>query len=393
MAQHFDSVITDPQNLIFHVVFFPDRIYHAEYLNATRSPRYRYNVQEVRGKADMNILKGQVFLDRTRTADFLRVEYRAGRLTEAVRERGRFVQSNVIARIGILPPGLDDSESNYVFTFLRLNYCPWIGAYQAELWSELEPPAGTNHDWQVLDQMGFDGSITASPVLAPYLADTRNIRRVRLSLRESLFAEPSGYPVMNPAWDNSYQRNVQVPITPQPSSPRNTVFEGSYTIDFQRGWFIRDISAIQPVRYRDAMMDQKHRLADKDQNNIVDMRWVLQQELGGSLVFFHEVHLRPGVVEGTHQHVGSEELYYITEGEGTAFMSINDDPGLPEQLRAMGVSDQPVEQDVFGVGVKMCYPVPVKKGSVIFTKSGGIHGIRNNGPSDLRFVAFLYHSS
>ena len=32
-------------------------------------------------------------------------------------------------------------------------------------------------------------------------------------------------------------------------------------------------------------------------------------------------------------------------------------------------------------------------GSVIYTKSGGMHGIRNVGKSDLKFVAFLYHST
>jgi oxalate decarboxylase/phosphoglucose isomerase-like protein (cupin superfamily) len=35
----------------------------------------------------------------------------------------------------------------------------------------------------------------------------------------------------------------------------------------------------------------------------------------------------------------------------------------------------------------------VKPGSVIFTKSGGMHGIRNTGNADLKFVAFLYHST
>ena len=37
--------------------------------------------------------------------------------------------------------------------------------------------------------------------------------------------------------------------------------------------------------------------------------------------------------------------------------------------------------------------LPVQPGSVIFTKSGGIHGIRNDGADPLRFVAFLYHTA
>jgi oxalate decarboxylase/phosphoglucose isomerase-like protein (cupin superfamily) len=46
-----------------------------------------------------------------------------------------------------------------------------------------------------------------------------------------------------------------------------------------------------------------------------------------------------------------------------------------------------------------CHPsllskeLPVRPGSIIFTKSGGMHGIRNAGVAPLRFVAFLYHSS
>ena len=66
MEARFSDIITDPSNLIFHVVFFPDRVYHAQYLNATRSARYRYDVDEVRGKADINVLKGCVWMDGTR---------------------------------------------------------------------------------------------------------------------------------------------------------------------------------------------------------------------------------------------------------------------------------------------------------------------------------------
>jgi hypothetical protein len=37
MDPRFDSIFTSPENAIFKIVFYPDRIYHAEYLNATRS--------------------------------------------------------------------------------------------------------------------------------------------------------------------------------------------------------------------------------------------------------------------------------------------------------------------------------------------------------------------
>jgi oxalate decarboxylase/phosphoglucose isomerase-like protein (cupin superfamily) len=119
--------------------------------------------------------------------------------------------------------------------------------------------------------------------------------------------------------------------------------------------------------------------------NIVEMRWLLQQELGGPVVFFHEVTVPPGVVEGTHQHIGSEELYYVVEGNGVAYLGENDDPTLAEIPL--------VERDIFGIGPKMCRCVQVQPGSVIFTKSGGIHGIENPTSRPLKFVAFLYHSA
>jgi mannose-6-phosphate isomerase-like protein (cupin superfamily) len=221
---------------------------------------------------------------------------------------------------------------------------------------------------------------------------------VNVAFGENDYSEPTGFFISNAdaAWDNYYERNVQVPNTPEPSSPANTLTEFSYAIDFQRGWYIADIAKIDPVRYRNAMMDERNperREAGDGIDNVLEMRWILQQELGGSMVFFHEVAIPPGVVEGTHQHIGSEELYLITEGEGVAYMGVNDDPELRDRLAAMGASAQPVPRHIYGVGTKMCYQVPVRKGSVIFTKSGGMHGIRNEGESDLRFVAFLYHSS
>ena len=51
-----------------------------------------------------------------------------------------------------------------------------------------------------------------------------------------------------------------------------------------------------------------------------------------------------------------------------------------------------VDRWIYGIGLKACKEVPVKPGNVIFTKSGGIHGIRNPGTQPLRFVAFLYHT-
>src|SRR5262245_23676746 len=89
---NFNEIFTDPWNSIFKVVFFPDRIYHAQYLNATRSDRYRYNVQEVRAYSDIIVMKGEVYMDGEFFCNFLRIEYRAARLVEQIRERGRFLK-------------------------------------------------------------------------------------------------------------------------------------------------------------------------------------------------------------------------------------------------------------------------------------------------------------
>ena len=103
MHPAFSDIHTHPENDIFRVVFFPDRIYHARALNATRSVRYRYNVREVRVKANIIVMRGEVYLDGAFYSNFLRIEYRADRLVEAAREVGRFVRDAVIAWVKLEP--------------------------------------------------------------------------------------------------------------------------------------------------------------------------------------------------------------------------------------------------------------------------------------------------
>jgi Cupin domain. len=387
MSDHaqFSEIASHPSNSIFQVVFFPDRIYHAQYLNATRSPRYRYNVREVRSKADATVMKGEVYLDDVRLCNFLRIEYRASRLVEGVRERGRLLSGQVVAwaRLG---PG---NPNNVAEARVKLSYCPWIDAFQVELWETLELPNNLRHDIKVLDLMGRDGSITRVPQFGAALADLKDLIRVELAFRENTQHLPFGYTVpdgpgdYDAAWDNFYRRNIQVPNTQEPSSSQNTVPVENYEINFQRGFFFGKVSDIAPVRYRNAMMNEGDPLRRDD--NIIEMRWVLQQELGGSLVFFHEVVVPPKKVEGTHQHIGSEELYYIVSGKGVAYLGENDDPALAAFPLA--------ERQIFGLDPKKCRKVDVEPGSVIFTKSGGVHGIENPFDQPLKFVAFLYHST
>ncbi|MEA3211353.1 MAG: hypothetical protein QOE70_4410 [Chthoniobacter sp.] len=385
MDPRFDKIASHPANSIFQVVFFPDRIYHAQYLNATRSPRYRYNVREVRSKADATVLKGEVFLDDRKLCNFLRLEFRASRLVEMVRERQRFVRDGCVAWLKVLP----NDPGKIAEARVKLGYCPWIDAFQVEIWETLEAPENLRHDLKVLDMMGRDGEIVRVPAFGPALADIENLDRLEIAFRENTEYMPFGYTVpdgpgpFDAAWDNYYERNIQEPNTQEPSSSLNTHQVNNYRIDFQRGFFLTDAHQTPPVRYRNAMMNAEN--PDRKDENIIEMRWIFQQELGGSLVFFHEVTIPPFTVEGTHQHIGSEELYYIVAGEGVAYMGANDDPKLAHIT--------PVKRDIFGLGPKECRPVAVKPGSVIYTKSGGIHGIENPNAQPLRFVAFLYHST
>ena len=379
MDSRFNDIFTQPENSIFKVVFFPDRIYHAQYLNAALSERYRYNVQEVRSKVDMTILKGDVYMDGLFYSHFLRIEYRGGRLVELARENKRFLQSELLAFVGLLP----DDATLAAEAVVKLHYCPSIGGYQVEIWQTLEVSDTNHHDFKVLNMMGKNKAITRIANFNPALENIKSLRRIELAFRENDRDLPFGYTIDNPAWDNNYDRGHQEPNSPVPNNDiTNTLTDKNYLIDFQRGWFLQ-AEDVEPVRYRNALMETDN--PDLADDNVIEMRWILQRELGGNLVFFHEVTIPPGKVEGTHRHIGSEELYYIVEGNGIAYMGKNDDPTLSELPT--------VERDIFGLDNKDCKEIQVKPGSVIFTKSGGIHGIRNSGTKPLKFVAFLYQSS
>jgi mannose-6-phosphate isomerase-like protein (cupin superfamily) len=381
MDPAFNDIANSIENEIFKVVFYPDRIYHARYLNATRSPRYRYNVEEVRSYLDITVMKGEVFLDGKFLCNFLRIEYAASRLVEQAREKERFVKDEMIAWIKVLPQDTQKIAEARV----KLHYCPWVDAFQVEIWETLEPPNTNYHDFQVLDQMGRQGAITRVKAFNPALRDIKALKQLELAFRENDRNLPFGYQISDAdaKWDNHFLRSHQEPITQEPSSPQNTISDQNYLINFQRGWYLQ-ASDIQPVRYRNAMMEPDVNPDAKD-DNIIEMRWIVQRELGASMVFFHEVTIPPGKVEGTHQHIGTEELYYITEGEGIAYMRVDDDPKT---------KDFPtVKRQVMGIGDREFKELPVKPGSVIFTKSGGMHGIRNPGDKPLKFIAFLYHTT
>ncbi|MCA1458402.1 hypothetical protein I6F35_35390 [Bradyrhizobium sp. BRP22] len=158
-APAFNPNVTAPRNQVFKIVFFPDRIYHAQYLNATRSPRYQYNVLEVRGRADFIVLKCEVYLDGKFLCNALRIEYRAGRFAEQARERGRLLGDEVLAWVEISHsnPDLERGLKRY----LKMFFDGYVNAYQVEIWETLEPPLTVSHSFKVLDQMGLHKPITA----------------------------------------------------------------------------------------------------------------------------------------------------------------------------------------------------------------------------------------
>ncbi len=377
----FDDSFAHPENQIFKVVFYPDRIYHEAALAAAVCPRYRYNVKWVRSKHQSQVLKGEVYLDSRYLCDFLRLEYRAGHLTEVVRAKKRLLGNHVIAWMRIS----HEDQSRNAEAQVEMVWERRVGAYQVELWGTLEPQEGTEHDHQVLAMMGRYGSITRVPALDRALQDVKGIRTVELAYREDRFDPVLGYRISDDdvAWDNAYERSHQEPRNPEPSSPENTVEDKNYLVDFQTGWFLQSFD-VEPVSYRNAMMDEDH--PERAQDNIVRMRWILQRELGSSLVYFHEVTVEPGAYEGCHRHVGSEELYYIVSGTGIAYMGKGDDPAIESAFPT-------VQQPIYGIGPRRVKELQVEPGHVIFTKSGGIHGIRNPGTEPLVFVAFGYSAS
>jgi mannose-6-phosphate isomerase-like protein (cupin superfamily) len=379
MDVRFNDIFTKPENEIFKVVFYPDRIYHAQFLNATRSNRYRYNVMEVRNQLDMCVMKGEVYMDGEYLCNFLRLEYRASRLTELAREQNRFVRDEILAWLRLLPA----NSSQQAEEIVKLRYCPWVDAFQVEIWETLEPPLGKHHDYRVQDMMGRFGSITKVTSFGPALRDIKAVRRVELAFRENERDLPFGYTISDSQaeWDNNFLRSHQVPNVDEPSHPANTVEDNNYLLDFQRGWYF-NANDVKPVLYRNAMMTPDNPEGRED--NIIQMKWLIQRELGSSVVFFHEVTIPPNTVEGTHRHIGTEEVYFITEGKGIAYMAEGDDPQT--------ANFPTVEREIHTLGPLKCKELPVEPGSVIYTKSGGVHGIRNPNDKPLKFVAFLYHT-
>ena len=74
------------------------------------------------------------------------------------------------------------------------------------------------------------------------------------------------------------------------------------------------------------------------------------------MIFFHEVTIPPGKVEGNHQHIGSEELYYIMRARGVAYLRVEDDPATGGGDKNGKPRYKTVDREVFGLGPKNSRP-------------------------------------
>jgi len=308
------------------------------------------------------------------------MEYRASRLIELVREKGRWLHDRVSAY-------LNSRRKAAPRRILRSN-CITAHGFAATrwrfgaLWSRLRHVArqqgARTHGHQRTDHPAEE--------FRRVLQDIDAIATVTTAIREDDISEPLGYKIDDPAWDNNNRRTIQVPKSQAPTANQNTVELNNYELGFRRGWYL-DARKTDPVRYLNGMVDYTNpNNPDKSANNIIEMRWLLQQELGSALVYFHEVTIPPGCIEGTHRHIGSEELYFIYEGEGVAHMGEGDDPASPLAPRSAETGRCLWPRETAGPRSAG------EAGTIIYTKSGGIHGIRNPGTTPLRFVAFGYHT-
>jgi len=184
------------------------------------------------------------------------------------------LHDHVVCNFGLVTK--DGKEKN---TEIKLTYDNWIRAYQCEIWDNLTPVSGSKHHFKVLSQMGKYGSITHIPQFDDALKNSKELKVFNIVFRENDVDEPLGYKIGNPTEDNDYLRSYQVPKTTRPSAPENTVDVHNYQISFQRGWFL-DSKDVQPVRYKNAMMETVNPAYRNDDSNIVEMKWILQREMG-----------------------------------------------------------------------------------------------------------------
>jgi mannose-6-phosphate isomerase-like protein (cupin superfamily) len=379
----FRDLYSGTEHEVFKIVSFCERICHPRYLNASISPRYRYHVRTVQVKFDIVVMLAEVFLDAQFFCNALRLEYCSSRLIEAARLHGRSLGEQIQGWFRLISAGRGletPPEQRGAAATIKLTFDEVIKAYQVEVWETLEAAPTCTHDMKVLDQMGRHGPITARSELKAALHDLSALRGIEIAFQEDDHDCRTGMRIEAPVWDNNYECKYQVPRSPEPDSPENTEFLPNYYISFLKGLYL-DAAQKSPIRYRNAMMDDSN--PERRPDNIIEIRWLLQRQLGGRSIYFQEVTVPPRAVEGVHLYVGAEALYYVIEGEGVAYLGEHDDPAT--------ASFPTVQRDVLGVGLRPCKAVPLRPGTTVYARSGAMQGLANPGNQPLRLVRFGIH--
>ena len=358
-----------------HIDFYPDQIRHSFQLAAScDSSRYRYQITKARSQKDFTALLGYVSIDGAEYCSFIRLDFKANWMQEFIRLYGRTLGSCIRAKLEV--KNNEHKESREIV--VDMPFCHRSCSYATEIWHRLDVNQGNWHSPSVRSLMGRQAPITRSESMSKLVQDFTQLRSI-----STRFEELEKH--QNQVCDNNLERVVQRANRATPNSPENDEYLGRYHLNFQDTIkYIYDTNRDVPdVEYRDAMLDPKY-TARSLEENIIRVKWLLQEELGGDCIFAHVVKIPPGAIEGVHLHIGSEEVYYFISGEGLALVGEFDD----KQFHNFPLRQVPV----LGLGTQNCRELPVGPGSLLYTKSGGYHGIKNTGQTDLVFFAFLQHS-
>ena len=129
-----------------------------------------------------------------------------------------------------------------------------------------------------------------------------------------------------------------------------------------------EVPEIAPVRYLNAMMDSAGN-PDAQPDNIIDMRRIFQREFGGSMIFFHHITNTAGTCRGqpSAYRIGRAVLH--RRGGGHRLSPRGTTPRRTRRTRTERI--YPIESRLtMGLGYYDYRRLPVRPGSVIFTKSG-----------------------
>ena len=269
---------------------------------------------------DIIVLKGEVYSTALFLSNLLRVEYRAGRLTEVAREKRRGSCATSCGRDQAVRSGSDVGRRPAPARRRRfmLHYDSWIDAYQVRDLGDARAAARARPTISRCSiRSAATGPITACRRSRTSSATSSALRRLELVVpRERRRSAVRLSDRQRRNGTTTTCATIRCRSTQQPSDHQNTV-DGQLLPDrFPARPLLHELDESRRCATATAMMDARQPGRARD-DNIIEMRWVLQREFAGSVVFFHKVTIPPGAIEGTHQHIGTEELYCIVEGRGS----------------------------------------------------------------------------